>query len=116
MSLWLKFFPRVLVCSAAGVKKSLPYKSSKKCLLSVPSGATSPGVPRTNSTSPEVISDDHDEGPKMKRVKIEGMKIEGIEAPPKVTATLELEEDPEIFDLSSGSRYDHYPTSFGVLK
>merc|ERR1719259_1005898 len=64
----------------------------------VPSGPTSPGVPRTNSTSPEVISDDHDEGPKMKRVK-----IEGIEAPPKVTATLELEEDPEIFDLSSGS-------------
>ena len=76
-------------------------------MLSVPSGAASPGVPRTNSTSPEVISDDHDEGPKMKRVK-----IEGLEAPPKVTATLELEEDPEIFDLSSGSRYDHYPTSF----
>jgi len=64
----------------------------------VPSGATSPGVPRTDSTSPEVITDDHDEGPKMKRVK-----IEGIGAPPKVTATLELEEDPEIFDLSSGS-------------
>ena len=47
----------------------------------------------------------------MKRVK-----IEGLEAPPKVTATLELEEDPEIFDLSSGSRYDHFPTSYGVLK
>ena len=52
-------------------------------------------------------------GQKMKRVKIEGMKTE---APPKVTATLELEEDPEIFDLSSGSRFDHFCTILTIYE